>query len=382
MKRPLKGTPHPRPRKPLEVITNRQAAVTVKKQIKKEAVSFQKSVDKAGNSPLRRLHVVHNNVTKLVQQIDGMVVGAHKLKLAGKLSAQEIDSFLKAISQIENTMQEWNNLFVQAAKRPPSQLEGCPRNTEVEYRVANQQMQELSLGQSNQCLLSSSPLVPESSENLNKTRTVLLFLTPDQPPPSSIRKKVTFARDPLIKSCSAPSSPRSVRGTAINPDCTPSLNGLDSTLKSASTFDFPLTPAMPSPPRSVMIRRPSLSSSSSCPSTPSFAQCKTDHSEDLATPRPPIDILAKYPKWFSQFQSSGGKSSSASSGIDTISPPRTCALIKPSPFSSSDQEHDLPLKSPMLALSSPFHTPGLVLTLPKFGGNSKLDEESLEKWGW
>ncbi|EFJ20588.1 hypothetical protein SELMODRAFT_443905 [Selaginella moellendorffii] len=320
-----KGTPHPKKRNPLDVITNKQPDPGGKKS----------------SSPLRRLHVVHSSVARLIERIDSLVTGIHKKKLSEKLSVEEIDNFTRAMSSVEDTLQDWHRFFLEVAKRPERTVESRLGREDVtnDDLIPIVPTVEKMLG------LSDSPLVPGARDDSRK----VLHFTPElssaskRNPSSSNLKKVRFGSQAA----------------------TPSTSNSTKRVSFANTPET-ITPAMPSPPRSVRLRRPSVSSSSSCLSTPSFLlrSAQSPSSVELATPQP-ADILNKYPRLFSN----ASRSSST-----TLSPPKTCKLLRP-PESSSDREIHSPIALPPL---SPFRTSGLVLCSPSLGESPVSDPGSMD----
>lgn len=100
-------------RKALSNISNCPNLTSRRKNILKEAQEAQKNVTDVADASLDRLHVVHASLARLINEIDGLVARAHKVNLANKLDVCDLECFIEVLSRTHLTLQEWVPKFEQ-----------------------------------------------------------------------------------------------------------------------------------------------------------------------------------------------------------------------------------------------------------------------------
>lgn len=100
-------------RKALSNISNCPHLTNRKKNNAKEAQEAQKNATGVADASLDRLHAVHASLARLINQIDGLVARAHKVNLVNKLDVCDLECFIEVLSRTHLTLQEWVPKFEQ-----------------------------------------------------------------------------------------------------------------------------------------------------------------------------------------------------------------------------------------------------------------------------
>lgn len=100
-------------RKALSNISNCPHLTSRRKNNVKEAQEAQKKGTGVADASLDRLHAVHSSLARLINEIDGLVARAHKVNLANKLDVCDLECFIEVLSRTHLTLQEWVPKFEQ-----------------------------------------------------------------------------------------------------------------------------------------------------------------------------------------------------------------------------------------------------------------------------
>ncbi|XP_011626749.1 uncharacterized protein LOC18443442 [Amborella trichopoda] len=368
-------------RKPLSDISNsRKPSKTVNKAVKDDNACFD------------RLVSAHSDLSKLISEIDALVMRAYKLKQMHKLGNHEVESFINVLSNAHSSLQPWLPRFQQALTRQPSKI-GTQENqtppketvsmTNEDRRVLAQCPLDVGLGSS----LSPSPLVSWQAECKIDNGRQLFLLTPlpKSKPPSmkplasyvshikcsqvtdcsltSLKSsKVTDSSFSPSKSskitdsshCAPESSPLSPPAIQGQNDCLQTVNNNLSRNKNAvygrnkevdsyqklSTPYYLVTPCLKtSPPKTCLILNhiPESSheenniSSGPTPVPVKFLQFDEFPSMEDSDEEVSRGLMAKYPELFGfqAFNKTENERKELESPDWAMSPPKTCVLMMP-----------------------------------------------------
>lgn len=100
-------------RKALSNISNCPNLTSRRKNNVKEAQEAQKNATYVADASFDRLHAVHASLARLINEIDGLVAHAHKVNLANKLDVCDLECFIEVLSRTHLTLQEWVPKFEQ-----------------------------------------------------------------------------------------------------------------------------------------------------------------------------------------------------------------------------------------------------------------------------